>query len=261
MDVRKFSTKQSIQWIKCGWRLAKKRLMTWLTVSLILSFIAVVLSEIPVIGEVVGLFLFPIVLCSSIIVADRFNNPEAKVPSKTGSKRTRGFMASVRYSKDMLFSAFGNESNILPLMGMAAGMMVFGIVIKLLMSLVGGSAINAQSHFWQLSGSQFANLLAANTAAYVVYAIVAMCFFYALPLMMLRDYETGPAVKLSLKASLKNFVPFISYLVVLATPMVITMIVASVFKLAGFVLLIVVGAVVWMLFINSLYCSYRLTLH
>jgi hypothetical protein len=161
----------------------------------------------------------------------------------------------------MLFSAFRNESNILPLMGLAAGMMVFGIVIKLLMSLVGGSAINAQSHFWQLSGSQFVNLLAANTVAYIVYAIVAMCFFYALPLMMLRDYETGPAVKLSLKASARNFIPFISYLAVLALPLVITIIVASVFKLVGFILLIVVGAIVWMLFLNSLYCSYRLTLH
>lgn len=261
MDVRKFTTRQSIQWIKCGWRLCKKRFMTWLTTSLILASIAVVLSEIPVIGEVVGLFLLPIVLCSSIIVVDRFNNPDAKTTGSGGSKRTRGFAASVRYSKDMLFSAFRNESNILPLMGMAAGMMVFGIVVKLLMSLVGGSAINAQSHFWQLSGSQFVNLLAANVAAYVVYAIVTMCFFYALPLMMLRDYDTGAAVKLSLKASLKNFIPFIVYLAVLVSPLILTIVIASVFKLAGFFMLIVVGAVVWMLFLNSLYCSYRLTLH
>lgn len=260
MDVRKFTTKQAVQWINCGWRLGKKRLATWLTTSLILSFIAIVLSEIPVIGEVVGLFLFPIVLCSSMIVTDRFNNPEAKT-TDGASKRTRGFLAGLRYSKDMLFSAFRNESNILPLMGMAAGMIVFGIVIKLLMSLVGGSAINAPSHFWQLSGSQFINLLAANVVVYIVYAIVAMCFFYAIPLMMLRDYEIGPAIKLSMTACLKNFLPFVSYLAVLAAPLIVTVIIASIFKLAGFILLIVVGAIVWTLFLNSLYCSYRLTLH
>ena len=258
MEVRKFKTKQAIQWIKCGWRLGKKRLMTWLTTALVLTFAVLVLDFVPVIGEVVSAFLLPIILCSSIIVADRFNNPEAP-PLNTGSKRTRGFMASLHYSKHMLFAAFKKEDRILGIIGMAAGMMLFGIVIKVLMQVVGGGAINAPAHFWQLSGAQFGALLAANVAAYVAYLALAMCFFYAIPLFMLRDYELKDAIKLSLKASLSNFIPFVSYMAVLVSPLIIAIIVAGISKLVGFAVLLVVGTVVWMLFINSMYCAYRLT--
>lgn len=258
MEVRKFKTKQAIEWIKCGWRLGKKRLVTWLATAFVLTLAVLLLDFIPVIGEVVSAFLFPIVLCSSIIVADRFNNPGAPALD-TGSKRTRGFMASLRYSKHMLFASFKKEDRILGMMGMAAGMMFFGIVIKVLMAIVGGSAINAQAHFWQLSGAQFGSILAANIVAYIAYLILAMCFFYAIPLFMLRDYELKDAIKLSLKASLSNFVPFVSYMAVLASPLIIAAIVAGISKLVGFVVLLVVGTAVWMLFINSMYCAYRLT--
>lgn len=258
MEVRRFKTKQAVQWIKCGWRLGKKRLMTWLTTAFVLTFAVLLLDFIPVIGEVVSAFLFPIVLCSSIIVTDRFNNPEAPALD-TGSKRSRGFMASLRYSRYMLFAAFRKEHRILGMMGMAAGMMFFGIVIKVLMQIVGGDAVNAPAHFWQLSGAQMGSLLAANVAAYVAYLILAMCFFYAIPLFMLRDYELKDAIKLSLKASLSNFIPFVSYMAVLTSPLVVASIVAGISKLAGFVVLAVVGTVVWMLFVNSMYCAYRLT--
>ena len=62
MEVRKFKTKQTIQWINCGWRLARKRYMTWFSTALLLTAVTLVLSYIPVIGPVVTLFLFPIIL-------------------------------------------------------------------------------------------------------------------------------------------------------------------------------------------------------
>lgn len=259
MEIRKFKTKQAVQWINCGWRLSKKRLMTWLMTAFLLTFAALALNLIPVIGEIVIIFLLPIIICSSIVVTDRFNNPDA-AKSDTGEKRTRGFAANLRYAKDMLFCAFAKEDRILGMMGMAAGMMVFGIVVKIIMQIVGGSAINAQAHFWQLTGSQFGSLLAANTVAYILILFLAMAFFYALPLFMLRDYDIRAAIKLSLKASFGNFIPFTTYMIVLASPLIIAMIVASISKLIGFGVLLVVGTIVWSLFINSMYCSYRLSL-
>lgn len=258
MEVRKFKTRQAVQWINCGWRLGKKRLMTWLSTALILTFSVLVLGFIPVIGAVTSLFLFPIILCSSIIVVDRFNNPEAPRPKSAG-KRTRGFMASLRYTKDMLLSAFSKEDRILGMMGMAAGMLVFGIVIQILMNLVSGEVVNNPAHFWELSFSQLGALFAAYAAAYVAYLVLGMCFFYAIPLFMLRDYEMVAAIKLSLKATFSNFIPFVSYAVALVAPLVIALMVASAFKLIGFGVLLLVGTVVWMLFINSMYCSYRLS--
>lgn len=258
MEVRKFKTKQAVQWINCGWRLGKKRLMTWLSTSLLLTFITLVLAQIPVIGPVVSLFLFPIILCGSMIVTDRFNNPDAQRPQKA-NKRTRGFMASVGYTKDMLLSGFSKEERILGMVGMAAGMLVFGIVIQIIMNLVSGDAVNNPSHFWQLSGSQFIGVFSAYAVAYLIYLVLAMCFFYAIPFYMLRDYDLGAAIKLSLKACFTNFIPFITYAVALAAPLVIAIIIAGIFKLVGFVVLLVVGSAVWMLFINSMYCAYRLS--
>ncbi len=258
MEVRRFTTKQGVQWIKCGWRLGKKRLMTWLITGFLLTLSVLLLGYIPVVGEVVSAFLFPIILCSSILVADSFNNPEG-TKLDTGSKRTRGFMASIRYMKHMLFSAFKLEDRILGMMGMAAGMMVFGIVVKILMQLVGGSAINAQAHFWQLSGSQFVSLLSANIVAYILYLILAMSFFYALPLFMLREYDLSSAIKLSLKAVMKNFIPFVAYMVTLASPLIIAIVIAGISELAGFVAMLMAGTLVWVLFLNSMYCSYRLS--
>jgi len=258
MEVRKFKIKQAVQWLNCGWRLAKKRLMTWLSTALLLTAVTLVLSYIPVIGPVVTLFLFPIILCGSMIVTDRFNNPDAERPKKA-NKRTRGFMASVGYTRDMLLSGFGKEDKILGMLGLAAAMLVFGIVIQIIMNIVSGDAVNNPAHFWQLSGSQFGAVLAANVVAYVIYLVLAMCFFYAIPFYMLRDYELGAAVKVSLKAVFTNMVPFVAYAVTLVAPLVIAIIVAGVFKFVGFFILLAVGSVVWVLFINSMYCAYRLS--
>lgn len=259
MEIRKFTIKQAVQWINCGWRLGKKRLMTWLSTSMLLTFAALLLGFIPVIGIVTTAFLFPIVLCSSMIVTDRFNNPDAPRPD-SGSKRTRGFIASVRYTKDMLFSAFGKEHSILAMMGMAAGMMVFGIVVEIVMRAVSSGVVNNPAHFWELSGSQFVSLFAAYAVAYLLYLLLAMSFFYAIPLFILRDFELGAAVKLSLSATARNFIPFVVYAAVLASPLVLALIIASAFGLAGFGVKFIAGTAVWMLFMNSMYCSYRLTL-
>lgn len=258
MEVRKFKTKQAVQWINCGWRLAKKRLMTWLSTALLLTAVTLVLSYIPVIGPVVTLFLLPIILCGSMIVTDRFNNPDAVRPQKA-NKRTRGFIASVGYTKDMLLSGFSKEDKILGMVGLAAAMLVFGIVILIIMNVVSGDAINNPAHFWQLSGSQFGAVLAAYAVAYFTYLVLAMCFFYAIPFYMLRDYDLGAAVKLSLKAVFANLIPFLAYAATLVAPLVIAIIVAGVFKFIGFFVLLIVGSVVWMLFINSMYCAYRLS--
>jgi hypothetical protein len=258
MEIRKFKPKHGVQWVSCGWRLAKKRKMTWLMVSLLMTLAVLVLGYIPVIGAVVSAFLFPIVLCSSMIVTDRFNNPEAPRP-KTTHKRTRGLVASMRYTKDMILSAFSREDRVLTMLGMAAGMMVFGIVIEILLRVVSGGVVNNPAHFWQLSGAQFASLLAANTVAYVVYLLLAMCFLFAIPLFILKDFTLAEAVKLSLKASTRNLVPFIAYAVTLAAPLVIAKLVAGAFGIVGMGVLLIVGAIVWMLFINSMYCCYRLT--
>jgi len=258
MEVRKFKIKQAVQWINCGWRLAKKRLMTWLSTAFLLTAITLVLSYIPVIGPVVTLFLFPIILCGSMIVTDRFNNPDAPRPQKA-NKRTRGFVASVGYTKDMLLSGFSKEERILGMVGLAGGMLVFGIVIQIVMNLVSGDAVNNPAHFWQLSAAQFGALLAAYVVAYFIYLILAMCFFYAIPFFMLRDYDLGAAVKLSLKATVSNLIPFVAYAATLIAPLVVAIIVAGIFKFIGFFVLLIVGSVVWMLFINSMYCAYRLS--
>ena len=272
MEVRKFKTKQAIQWINCGWRLARKRYMTWFSTALLLTAITLVLSYIPVIGPVVTLFLFPIILCGSMIVTDRFNNPDAARPQKA-NKRTKGFIASVGYTKDMLLSGFSKEDRILGMIGLAAAMLVFGIVIQIIMNLVSGEAVNNPAHFWQLSGSQFMAVFAAYAVAYFIFLVLAMCFFYAIPLYMLRDFDLGAAVKLSLKAVFTNqntidplrlsvftnLLPFVAYAVTLVAPLVIAIIVAGIFSFAGFFILLAVGSVVWVLFINSMYCAYRLS--
>lgn len=258
MEIRKYKPKHGVQWIGCGWRLVKKRLVTWILVSLMLTLSVILLGFIPVIGTVVSTFLFPIVLCSSMIVVDRFNNPEAPQP-KNAPKRSRGLMAGLHYTKEMIISAFSKEDRILGMMGMAAGMMVFGIVVEILMRVVSGGAVNNPSHFWQLSGSQFVALFAAYAVAYLAYLILAMCFFFAIPLFILRDYDIGDAVKTSLKASGINFLPFVYFAAVLASPLVIAKLVAGAFGLPGLGAILVAGTAVWMLFINSMYCTYRLT--
>lgn len=258
MEIRKYKPKHGVQWIGCGWRLIKKRTMTWILVSLIMTLSVLLLGFIPIIGTVVSTFLFPIVLCSSMIVIDRFNNPDAPRP-QSAPKRTRGLIASLRYTKDMIVSAFGKEHRILGMMAMAAGMMVFGIVVEILMRVVSGGVVNNPAHFWQLSGSQFISLFAAYAVAYVAYLVLAMCFFFAIPLFILRDYEIGEAVKISLKASTTNLIPFVYFAVVLVSPLVVAKLVAGALGFPGLGVVLVVGTVVWMLFVNSMYCTYRLT--
>lgn len=258
MEVRKFKPKHGVQWISCGWRLVKKRLSTWILASTVLTFAALFLGLIPVIGAVTTAFMFPIILCSSIIVVDRFNNPDAPRPANTG-KRTRGMMANIRYTKDMLIAAFGKDHRILGMLGLAAGMMVLGIVIEIVMRIVSGGVVTNPAHFWELSGGQFVSLLTAHAVAYTIYLVMGMCFFFAIPLFILRDYDIGAAIKLSLKASFTNLVPFVAYAATMAIPMIIGSIALSIDALIGFGVMLVFGSITWMLFINSMYCCYRLT--
>lgn len=260
MEVRRFKPKQAVQFIPCGWRLWKKNLMTWWLIALVLSAATMLLVQIEVVGEVVTLFMLPLVWTGSLLVADRLNNPEvAKAWRQTHNVKSLKALR-LHCMKDMVIGGFAREHRIIELVGMAMSMIVFGIVMKILMGIVGGSGLRATGHFWQLSMDQFIGVLAAYGILYLVLYFMLMAFFYGIPLFIIRDEDLIPSLKDGLAASLKNFIPITTYLLAFFGPLILLIAFSGLAKFAFFIIFIFAGSILWPLFINSQYCAYRLSI-
>jgi hypothetical protein len=164
-------------------------------------------------------------------------------------------MPALKQSPWQLVAVFRNHAHALP-MAVACLFSVAAVLLtNLPLQVLAGNAWVAD---WSsLERVSQAGVLVAMLLVFAVYAVVAATLIYALPLTFLRDEPLIPALRHSLRASRHFAVALLVLLGILVAPFLLGAIVSLFSPWAGYLVSLVISAVVFPVIVASLYCSYR----
>lgn len=230
MSIASVSAGRGWSWIVEAFALFRRNPLMWLTLNLILLGIAWLLGKVPVAGEHIVYLLAPIFL-AGLMAACR--------------DLERGNTIEIAH----LFRGF--RENTTPLVTVGGVHMVGQILVSGLMLSIGGP----EMHEIMQGGEEAAanvppevrgRILLALSVSLALYLPLAIAMWFAPAIVMLNG-ETGfRAMLLSLKAGLRNLVPFLVY---------------SLASTALFVLAVIpfgIGLVLWVpVMILTMYTSWR----
>ncbi len=188
---------RGVAWWSEGWRLFVASPVIWIVITLLYAALIIGLHLIPVIGQVAGTVLTP-VLAAGVLLGCRSLD--------RGGELTVGD----------LFAGFGKNVGPLALLGL---LYLVGWVLAFLIALVvlGASfGFGALSSMW--SGDPMSMLRAFGLGALVMLLVLllvavplAMAYWFAPALVALRNDEPFASLKTSFAACMRNVPPFLIY--------------------------------------------------
>lgn len=204
-------------WWSESWALFMKNPGMWLVFSILFCVVFVVLGLIPILGGLVAAMLAQVLAGGWMLGARKLD---------TGGTLEAGD----------LFSGFQQKLNPLLVLGALAlvATLVIGIVMFVLgagavVGLIGSGAARSTGGLLASAGTAMLAMLVGLGLGFVV----AMAFWFAPALVVLRNVEPVEALKASWAASLANIVPFLVYGVI----WIVAAIVASIPFMLGWLLL------------------------
>jgi hypothetical protein len=231
-----------------GWRLFMHN--PWLLggMGLTTAVVIGVLTLIPLLGGLLVALLAPIWLASAYLAIDGVRRMPMTLPVSLR-------MPALKQSPWQLVAVFRNHAHALP-MAVACLFSVAAVLLtNLPLQVLAGNAWVAD---WSsLERVSQAGVLVAMLLVFAVYAVVAATLIYALPLTFLRDEPLIPALRHSLRASRHFAVALLVLLGILVAPFLLGAIVSLFSPWAGYLVSLVISAVVFPVIVASLYCSYR----
>ena len=237
-----------VRWLRCGWRLLQRNPFILLGMALVSLVILLALGAIPLFGNALAALLVPIFASSGMLVADELSKQKMALPA---SLRIAAF---VRAPKEV-FRVFANEERLFPVLVLCLYVMAVALLATIAAHLLTGGA---WASVWASLG--IGGMLKVSFAwllVLVIYFFVAASLVYAIPLTFLRDQPLVPALGHSLRASVKHILALAVIFGLLFVPFVFGRIVLYFSAPAGFVVWLLLGAIVLPLTITSCYCSYR----
>ena len=215
-----------VEWLKQGWDLFLKNPGIWIAITVIMVVINIVLSLIPIIGQLAAQFLMPVFIgglflgCKSLSDGD-----ELRI--------------------EHLFAGFKQNTGNLVMVGVFY--LIGVIVIMAITFVVGGGAALTGGLMGRGAGVGMAlgGLMLALLIMLVLMVPLCMAIYFAPALVIFHNVAPLEAMKASFSACLKNMVPFLVYGLIL---FVLCIIAAIPFGL-GFLVLIPV-------IIGSTYVAY-----
>jgi uncharacterized membrane protein len=226
----------AVEWWRAGWRYFAAAPWVWIGLAIAFFVILILISLVPLIGSVASTVLSP-VLAAGLMAAceaqDRGSGP----------------------TFNHLFAGFGDRLMPLIVVGLlylVGTMIIVAVVVAILVATVGVSGFSA---LWSGDPMQMGFGMLATLGAGAFFAVLVgtlfalplmMAYWFAAPLVMLRNEEPLNAMKASFAACLVNIWPMTVYSLVA----IALMIVATIpFGLGWFVL--------WPVIATSIYASYK----
>ncbi len=206
---------RGIEWLKQGWDLFVKNPGIWIAIVVILLVICVVLSIIPIIGQLAVNFLMPVFVGGVML--------GCRSLSEGGELRI-----------DHLFAGFKQNTGNLVLVGV---FYLIGVVVIVGFTfLIGGGAALTGGLMGRGAGIGMAlgGFFLAMLVMLVLLIPLAMATWFAPALVVFHNVAPMAAMKASFFAVLKNIVPFLIYVVIV---FVLSIIAAIPFGL-GFLVLV-----------------------
>ena len=230
MEPRAVTAGQGWQWIVEGYRLFMRNALIWITLTIVMALIWLLSLALPLLGPLLFNLMSPVLLGGIML----------------GCRATeQGEELELAH----LFSAFRSHATPLVTIG---GVHLVGslIILMLVMGTAGGSMMTA------MPGKSPADLDAAMKAmsgmmgaillGMALYMPLMMAIWFAPPLIVFRNIEPVPALKLSFVACWTNTLPFTLY----GLALLVLWVIASIPLLLGLVVLLPV-------LFCSVYTSYK----
>ncbi|MEO8345137.1 MAG: BPSS1780 family membrane protein [Betaproteobacteria bacterium] len=186
-------------WVE-GWRLVARDLPTWLGIGIIYIVLSVALSKLPLIGEAAEWLLTPVFAGGILLGCDALQ---------------RG--GRLRFSH--LFDGF-KRPHFVPLLtvsiinlALAAAAVLVGVVV-----MAGSLGLSGDLRFDNFSDDPLLLLKALGLSSVllvavvlVLVAIIAMAYWFAPALIVLRGARPVDSMRTSIRACMRNWVPFLVY--------------------------------------------------
>ena len=222
------------QWIADAWALMAGQRWTFVGIFVLLILVNIVSQFVPIIGAIAVTLFSPVLIGGFVLGCDAVRRGE---PLEVGH----------------LFAGFQRHTG--KLVALGAISLAFGVVAAIVMALIVGTWIlRLMVGGPDPSPEEVMNtMLPMLLALLVILAIslpLTMAMLFATPLIVLRDSDVGPALKVSFYACLKNVLPYLVW----SVAMLVLGIFAMIPLFLGWLLL---GPVMMV----SLYTSYRDIFH
>jgi len=194
-------TGHGIDWWTSAWRLFTAAPGAWLAITIVYIALLFALSVIPLLGQFAVSLLHP-VLSGGIMLGCR--------------EQDRGGTLKVAH----LFAGFGPKLGPLVILALLyfAGWLLIGVVaVGLVLTVIGGGALAAiasgdaiQTGYVLLTTMSMGALVVLLVCALLIVPLL-MAFWFAPPLIVLRNDEPVAAMLTSFRACLRNMMPFLVY--------------------------------------------------
>lgn len=232
MEAKTVDVGRGLSWLSCGWRIFTKNPWVWILLGLAFPVLIFVLAPIPL-GTLVFALLVP-GLVAGLLAAAR--------DAEAGRALTFAH----------LFLAFRDRNRLTPLLVLGGVSLAGALASSGAAFMFAGSemremmeAVRAGREFTPTAGMR-EEMMLALLVALAVQLPVTMALVYATPLVMFRGAPAGAAMRSSLNACLRNFLP----LLVFGAVYLVFAVVATLPLMLGWIVLLPVS-------VGMLYCSYK----
>ena len=221
-----------VDWIADGWRLFRRAKVMWVVFVVLFFLLSLAVSLLPGIGNLVGALLSPVILGGVMLGARSLETG--------GEMELEHFLAGFRTRTASLLAV-----GAIYLVGQLLLMLVFAgfVGFSALGSLIAGDA----EALAELDAGE--SLLRMGLGGLVVLALAVplfAAFWFAPPLVMLNGLPAARAMRESLAACLRNWLPMLVYGILASVLLVLALIP------------LLLGLLVWApLMLATLYTSYR----
>ncbi|HKQ30174.1 MAG TPA: hypothetical protein VJS66_02715 [Burkholderiales bacterium] len=245
------SATHALVWMREGWDRLHREPARWFGMTLMFFVIALVLKNIPFLGNFVLVLISPIILAGALLAARSNNMRTAPQNAK------QWFQALTLDGLRELFQVFRREDHafaIVIVCIVTLGLVVLVNIPELL--ITGGSVISGLSGV-SLAGPIRPSTIVGVVVVIVLYALLAMGLLYVVPLTLFGNRQPVPAVVESFRSCLVQRAALLWFVAPFIAINFAIMIAFSLGTWFGYLMLFSLGIVTLPTFVVGLNASYR----
>ena len=251
MKIRRFTPKQTFQWIGCGLRFWKRNQVPWLLTGLLFSISSLAILLIPFVGMFFYAFFLP------VIYASMFDTLTSQLdPSKSTTDKK---IPPALFPISALFKSMLTEQGALVLFIPGSIAFIVALLLQVLFYVIGGPYTSIQADVLDIGTINLLRLFAAYFVTYVLCMILMAKYFYIVPLCLRDDVSVKAALVGGFGIARKNVSSVSLFLAVLFLPLLLSVLLINAIPIVGIATWIVLGSIIVPLAVHCAYCGNRLT--